>query len=371
MSESRMCWLIYCRDSSLIINNPGSTSQKFSKGQFSLIGDSICTNNGFTTLKYSFFSVDEFSLFHTADFSEDPLDTFIQSFKFAQSYVNEIPKIIISQIYKIMGESDFALARALFSIPKVNLTKEVALSIFKILWESGSFTTFMRFIFHQEIQALPDATTIFRGTNPATFSASTLSSLFSEAYCNMIISKISKKPDSLLNAVNSIINSCKNLPITLQFLYSTVFRVTRRRFPHNLTPVVAVSSIFMLRMILPRISTSEVSPIGKKLMNAFAFHDKASSLKEHPIYTKIFKFVVNLTKMKPSSINFPAHNLSALVDFISQEEEKIMEIYKSFNFTNNEDVNPLTPTMIEIIENCFIGSDEDLETLMNVYKIFP
>ncbi|KAH0794766.1 hypothetical protein GPJ56_001313 [Histomonas meleagridis] len=302
----------------------------------------------------------------------DPLICFLNCIPHVMQYISEVPDDFYQQFEKILEASDMDLVRGIFNGIPATLSgdaKQGVDTILTILANCGTLANFFRSAYAQAVETTIFPSTIFRENSPATFCSTLTFTQFGDEFSTSLIYALYSKYPNLEDAINAIINFDKPVPPILTFIFSCAFRSTRRKFPDNLTPLIAVNSILMLRYLLPKLSmiSRQASQFGQRILNAFVFHKVPDDPLNEQVYRKIALYTSNISHPKKVGKNeLPTPQISIVLNMFVNNSKQIMEELN----TVLEGENQTVWGVLEFLENIFAGVEENYETLISKSTIF-
>ena len=370
MSDSRMVWIVIHRDSTfqlLDMNNnipildcdPNETNVTETDGVL-LIGSSFSC---------SFMSEQARKIYTEANEQKgDLLLTFVKCFPEVVKYKDQLPQVFFDQFNRIIGATDFDFVRAFSKQASISgaAGRSANSQLLSILTNAGNITALTRFFFGIQIQHTISANVILRDSSPATLLFSTLSSYFGGSFADSVINSLLSPDVSLTDSVISLIHLLPLVPQQIKFMEAIVFRAARRKFPDGLVPLLAVGSMFMLRYLIPKLSTVsiEATQKGQKIMMAFVFHRSPDFSLTDEQYREIAESDLHITNY--GSVSFPveASKSTQVIESCAEWSKQLIDI-----ISNRPAEHPLYWSVLELLENSFTG-EEDLLTELTTHSLF-
>ena len=304
---------------------------------------------------FKFLDESHYKFFSEGLKASHPLISFITSFRYAVPYSDKFPQILKKKFVSLFSNTDFILARALFGQSPQILTRNISIPLYNCLIESGMFTPFIRYQFDEDIRAVNDPGTIFRGTTIATSTASNLLGYYGSGYIERIINDVLKTQNDAKASTRIVINALSHVPVSMQFLFSCAFRSSRRKFPNSNLPLIATGSLMTLRYIMPKMAqNSQLSSLSKHIMNAFLFRTDDQLINDQALFDEITDLILTLVKMSDRSINFTNTDYSVIIKYISDYNDEILKKLKMILQEPAPEIHPLSSSIMELIENAYL-----------------
>ena len=356
-------WIVLKKDMSISVYKNAEGSSLLheippNSYQFDVKQGSLTT----TTHTFLFTTQNGPDIFDAASKDPNSFIPFIQSFQGNErgGFLNTIPMIVKKQIIVALGSPDFILAKSVVqALVDDKSDQNNYIFIFTALNETGTFAPFIRQAFMDDVLRIDDPAKLFRTETIATRAATTIMGSSGAHLILQIKRLIANFAFNPAQAMRSIIQACSyQMPLLMNFIFSCAFKSTRRKFSNNLLPVVAASSIFILRYLNPQlINEPALKDCGSHLAKGFLLRRDDPTVNDEKLMRETCQFLIDLTKLNGSAFQFPPYDFGNIIKFLSVANEKIINNYKKQLQIQNTDP-PLTWSVVEMIENCFV-SDND------------
>ncbi|EAY19889.1 hypothetical protein TVAG_129970 [Trichomonas vaginalis G3] len=293
--------------------------------------------------------------------NSDVLVTLLSCIPVMMEFKDKIPSIFYDQMKNLISNDVYDFVRAFGTVAVSKPGKKAFINLVQYVLYSGTVTTLVRYLFGTQIKNTIAENTIFREAS----ACSVLFSMISDNYGYDFIDKTVNKAancQSKIETVEIITRDYGNLPLQMKNLISATFRATRRKYPDRLVPLLAISSMFMLRFISPVMANMGKTKLAGDAMKAFVFfNSKDKSEEEFPkeIFTRIAEQYISNLGYSDSTYHFAEANLEEIVADCATYNKEICD-----NLKRKPTEHPLYWSMLELLENCFIG-DEDLMTVLS------
>ncbi|OHT09940.1 hypothetical protein TRFO_21031 [Tritrichomonas foetus] len=298
---------------------------------------------------------------------------FLRSFKGIKRYSKFIPDIVKNHFISLLSSPDFTLTTSIVEVLFNEHDKNIIPDIIGCLEGTGTFSPFLRYIFSDSVMNTDRADFLFKNSSVCTYLASNIFYMKGNLLLKPIIEQIKCNKDSPIGAIASIIAQSSNLPLSLRFVLQNVFKSSRRKFPYNLTPLHVLSDFFMFRFIFPAMVTDQgladksLTDIGKSIGNAFMFKRDDPSVNDEGLLKSIAAFLLDITKIDSQAVDIQKINFENIVFFLDSYNDKLI---KNFTHKKEKRIHPFTWSMVEIIENCFVGCNENFAAEINASQLF-
>jgi hypothetical protein len=209
-------------------------------------------------------------------------------------------------------------------------------------------------LFNTEIHPLRDSQTILRESSAATFCSSIFLTSLGARFCNGVLQKLINEVTDVRDGLQAMRDLKDRIVPELRMVFESCFRATRRRFPGELVPVMAVSSILMLRFLMPQFAVSfpEASRLGQKMLTVFVFSNPPGEDIEEEVFRKIAKFLLEISTvgMETDYCGFTEAKdceLGELLYFASKNSRLIVSAMEG----KKKDNHTLVWVILELLEN--------------------
>ena len=370
MSDGRKIWLAIQRDQTIQLIEMGSGVPFLDcKPQET----TITINNGVILIGSSFSC--RFLTDNGADLYQEALDqkndlliTFMKCLPGIAQFKENVPQVFTDQFTKIVGANDFDFVRAFSKMASINgpAGRAANSELLFILSSTGNITILARYLFGEQIKRTVSSNVILRDSSPSTLLFSTLSNYFGGSFADSVTDSVLNANSSIQDSVVSLLHMFPLVPQQIKYIESVVFRATRRRFPDDLIPLFAVGSMFMLRFLIPKLSSVSVEATqkGQKIMNAFVFHRSRDFSLSDEQYREIAEADIQLTNFHSVSFPVEATQFDKVLTCCSDWNQDIIGI-----IANRPTEHPIYWSVLELLENASIG-EEDLITRLSTNSLF-
>jgi len=302
-----------------------------------------------------------------------------------------IPELFYSQFVAFIntGQLDFSLSVAEAALSLQN--NEILNKLTQNLAQYGTLPAFLRAAFGRDISN-SQKETIFGINSLATLSANSILHSYGESFSSSFIQFLTKTlaefPDFTLENLNDdnfseieiqiikksieyIEKAIDCFPPQLKLVASCAIKSSRRKFGKDLKPLKAVSEIIFNRfLLLKAFSYAEnlgnngktMKNIVQEIMNCFAFKEKEmEKVLDENDKRNIAKYLLTISKPINCSFVFQNTDLNELIKWIGENYKVISSFLQQKSDYDLED--PLIWSMIELVENCLTGVNENLDNI--------
>ncbi|OHT13601.1 hypothetical protein TRFO_03373 [Tritrichomonas foetus] len=367
-------WLILRNDLSIAIykTSDGSPVELYipkEKYQFNNTQGIITVNE----ISYIFMTQNGPDIFVDARKNRVSFIFFIQSFKGIERYIfmNLLPEVIHNQFISSLRALGIGFGHAIVQSLVDTSDRKTSLYIFSMLIEAGVFAPFIRSVFMDDVKNIDNPSKLYRNSTLATCASSSIMGSYGSPLMLKIKESINQNMKDvrskeaiinnkicLHNTMRNVMNLCSDIPLHMNFIFSSVFKSTRRKFTDNLLPAVTVSSIFILRYIMPHlINDPELKECGNFLTKGFLLRKSDPTINDEDLIRETCLFLVNLSNLNSSGFAFEQYDFALICQYLSTNNDKVIENFNRYQQTTTE--NPVVWSIVEMIENCFVGSDHD------------
>ncbi|OHT08874.1 hypothetical protein TRFO_22457 [Tritrichomonas foetus] len=331
------------------------------------------TQGSLTTGDTSYLFMSQFGpdIFESARKDSSSLVFFIQSFKGIERYVylNSLPIIIKEQFIAALGSPDFVLATAVVQSLVDTTDRKTSIYVFTALNETGTFAPFIRQAFMEDVRNIDNPSKLYRTSTIATCAASSIMGHFGSPLVLRIKEAIRQNTNNPANAMRMVMKICEKMPLLMNFIFCSAFKASRRKFSENLLPAVTVSSIFMLRYVMPQlINEPELKECGNHIAKGFLLRQDDPTVNDEKLMREACQFLIDITNLNGSAFQFESYDFALISQFLSNANDKIISHMKKLENSQNDP--PLTWSVAEMIENCFVGCEHDFRTEIIAAELF-
>jgi hypothetical protein len=153
----------------------------------------------------------------------------------------------------------------------------------------------------------------------------------------------------------------------LKVVFESCYRAARRKFPEGLVPMIAVSSILMLRFLMPQFALSYASSsrLGQKFLTAFVFGKPPEEEVEEQTFRKIAEFLLDISSVDKTcesceNIEKRECNLCSLLQFTADNLTMVMSALER---AENDD-HALVWSILELLENVVSAPEDETRDIL-------